>query len=109
MSFRFDRAYYRVTYPISARPILDWAGMAVPVLDVSEQGLRFVAQHGTTAEVGTPVKGILRFPSGKSAEVEGKVVRFYDGEAGVQLKSAIPYRLIIDEQLYLQQHFPTRR
>ena len=109
MPFEFDRAHYRVTYPIAARPTLDFDGRSCVVLDVSEHGIRFVPPDTSQATLGSSVKGVLRFRSGQTAAVDGTVVRFFDGAAGVQLNTDLPYRLIVEEQLYLQKRFPTRR
>ncbi|MEO8448542.1 MAG: PilZ domain-containing protein [Gemmatimonadota bacterium] len=109
MTFEFDRAHYRVTYPLAARPTFDWAGRSCVVLDVSEHGIRFLPPDSDAAKIGDPIKGIVRFRSGKTADVDGTVVRFFDGQVGVELKTDIPYRLIVDEQQYLVKRFPTRR
>ena len=108
MPFEFDRAHYRVTYPIAARPTLEWDGRPCVVLDVSEHGILFLPPDKTQTKLGAPVKGVLRFRSGRTATVDGTVVRFFDGQAGVQLNTDLPYRLIVDEQLYLQKRFPAR-
>ena len=107
MAFEFNRAHYRVTYPVSVRPTLDWEKRSCVVVDVSEQGIGFL-HPDTTAEMGTLVNGILRFRSSQVIAVHGTVVRVFNGLVGLRLRTELPYSLIMEEQLYLQKRFPTR-
>ncbi|MEO8453506.1 MAG: PilZ domain-containing protein [Gemmatimonadota bacterium] len=107
MAIEFNRAHYRVTYPVAVRPTLDWEGRSSVVVDVSEHGIGFL-HPDAPAEIGTIVRGILRFRSSQVIAVAGTVVRVFDGVVGVRLRTELPYSLIMEEQLYLQKRFPTR-
>jgi hypothetical protein len=104
-----NRIHYRITYPIAARPTFDWNGRPYEVLDVSEHGIRFLSREGNSAKPGAAVKGVLRFQSGHSAHVDGAVLRSVDGHASIQLNIDLPYRLIMEQQVYLQKRFPALR
>jgi hypothetical protein len=105
-----ERAHYRLRYPDRERPVFV-AGErdAHDVVDCSEAGFRFRAPpHATTLpEVGAPARGVIRFRSGRVAEVAGVVVRIQEREVAVHLtQTAIPYRLVVQEQMRLRQRYP---
>ncbi|MEO8452179.1 MAG: PilZ domain-containing protein, partial [Gemmatimonadota bacterium] len=99
MGFALKRAHYRVTYPATVRPTLDWDGGSCAVLNVSEHGLGFQTADTNRATVGAPVRGVLRFRSSHVVAVNGTLVRNADGQIGVCLNTDLPYRLIVEEQL----------
>jgi hypothetical protein len=50
---------------------------------------------------------VIRFRSGRSAEVAGVVVRVQDREVAVHLTDArIPFGIVVHEQLHLRQRYP---
>lgn len=98
---------YRIQFPTPERPTLEANDSQYVVLDCSETGIRYRVR-GTMPEVGSIISGILRMRRGEDVEIEGEVVRIYDGEIGLRLKPpGIPLRVIIAEQLFLRKHYPS--
>lgn len=111
MSFAFDRATYRIPYPLHARPRFFLDGVELEVVDCSEEGLRYVAPAGRPLpEAGTRVIGELRLLSRvERIAVEGTVRRCVRNEVAVELdKPGIPLQTIFGEQRYLARRFPAR-
>lgn len=78
------RAWERVEYTSGPRPRLRLRLGGFPsswyeVLDCSERGVRVVGQLPAGAAAGIDASGILRFPHGAEAVVEGVVVRVESG------------------------------
>lgn len=104
MEWSHPREYYRIMYPLAARPIFASGVVEREVLDISEQGLRFRAADGETWEPGTAVAGVVRFQRRDEVRVTGEVVRIEGREIAVRLGVGIPLKIIIDEQRYLREH-----
>jgi hypothetical protein len=120
MRYRFQRAHFRILYPIQGRPRLILPAEAEPdehaetepeavefeVIDCSERGVRFRPQTAPPA-VGTEISGRVRFRSGAEVAVEGVVIRIQAGEVAVHLdRRPIPLGVIYDEQRFLRARFP---
>ena len=71
------RGFERVEYSAGERPVFLTGGRAFEVVDCAERGVRFVAERETPPlpEVGTDLRGTIRFPGGPEVPVEGVVVR----------------------------------
>ena len=107
MKYPFERSHYRVQYPLSERPVFEFEGRRLPVVDCSERGLRFVRPPGLALEAGQVIAGVVRFRRGAEAEVEGRVVRLDARQSAVHLDTAgIPLGIILDEQRYLRSRYP---
>lgn len=68
------RGFERVEYSSGERPVFLSGGGAFEVVDCAERGLRYVAT-GAVPEVGSDIRGTIRFPDGPEVPVEGVVVR----------------------------------
>lgn len=68
------RGFERVEYAPGERPVFLSGGGAFEVVDCAERGLRYVAP-GAAPEVGSDIRGTIRFPDGPEVPVEGVVVR----------------------------------
>lgn len=106
-----DRAHYRISYPAAARPhfLPQYAPTTLPVVDCSETGFRFRADAGAGAlpAPGEQALGRIRFRSGAEVQVVGRVVRVQEDEVAVHLdESTIPFRVVLQEQVFLRQRFP---
>jgi hypothetical protein len=77
MSRKERRGFERVEYGSDAieRPVFLSGGGAFEVVDCAERGLRYVAASERLPEVGSDVRGTIRFPGGPEVPVEGVVVR----------------------------------
>ena len=71
------RGFERVEYASGERPVFLSGGGAFEVVDCAERGLRYVAPEAETSlpEVGSDIRGTIRFPDGPEVPVEGVVVR----------------------------------
>lgn len=98
------RQYYRLQYDDSPRPrfvqkstdLPDAAVFTCPVKDVSETGLGLVCT-GVYAE-GRTVLGEIHFPSGRSAPINGVVIRDDAQHTILKLHCGIDPTLLMDEQ-----------
>ena len=101
------RTMYRIPYPQDARPGFTVAGVRYDVIDCSEGGVRYVAPAEGTPELGSEVRGRIRFRRGAEIEVAGTVLRAHDGQVAVRFSGAgIPQAVIFDEQRWLRANFP---
>ena len=107
--FRFQRAYYRIQYPESARPVFVPEGItgSSPVVDCCEQGVRYQHRDRAYPEIGEPVRGVIRFQTGSEVPVAGTVVRIQNREVAIHLtESPIPWGVLLREQLFLRRKYP---
>jgi hypothetical protein len=77
------RGFERVEYAPGERPVFLSGGGAHEVVDCAERGLRYVPSATTgVPDVGTDIRGTVRFPDGPEVPIEGVVVRAgHDGVA----------------------------
>jgi hypothetical protein len=106
MPRRYDRAYYRVVYPLAARPLLRIGPHECAVIDLSETGIRFVLPRGLALGVGDALEAHLILPSGDEYEVEGLVRRVVPPQAAAYLTRGLPFAVILEQQRDLQSRFP---
>lgn len=102
---RNDREVYRAVYPVSyptaltPHVLLDGEVVPVPLLDCSEQGIRYQATPGESPPLGTPVTGELRCPERAPRSFKGHVVRAEPGEVALRLDPpGLPFSLLLAEQ-----------
>lgn len=108
MNFPHDRAFYRVVYPILARPRLVIGTDMHEILDCSERGLRFRVT-GEPPVAGSTFDGMVRFQTGSEVAVAGEVIRIQESEVAVRLGDpGIPLSVVLDEQRFLRARFPLR-
>ena len=106
--YKFQRAHYLIQYPEPARPVFiaEDAGTEVSVVDCCETGIRYRPIEYPLPEIGTPAKGIVRFKTGYEVSVAGTVVRIQDREVALHLTdAAIPWRVMLEEQLFLRKRY----
>ena len=103
---RQRRQYYRIRYPWVERPELLVGEHNFPLVDCSESGLRFLADHVKFA-VGQAVRGVIRFRTGKLAPVEGSVVWCRDGHVALALDPpGLPFAFVLSDQQRLRALYP---
>ena len=96
-----------MAYPATARPRLALGDWEYEVLDCSERGLRYRCLRELLPEPGTELRGMVRFPRGAEAAVEGAVLRVQGDEVAVLFTATwIPRAAILDEQRYLRGRYP---
>ena len=110
MSFVERRGYERIEYPDGDRPVLVVGDRTLEVLDCSERGLRYALDATPPApEVGTELRGRVRFPPGNEVEIEGAVLRVQAREVAVLFTTQwIPRDVIVSERWRVQRFAPTQ-
>lgn len=104
MRHRDERTYYRIPYPTVESPRLVIGDQVLRVVDCSERGLRFLAPPHAVPELDARLQGRLRFARGAEVSVEGRVVRVYGRQVALRLhEPGIPFRVILQEQIYLRR------
>ncbi|MBL6751933.1 MAG: PilZ domain-containing protein [Nevskia sp.] len=96
-----QRRYYRVVYPTTLRPVLLLGDESLPIIDICENGVRFVAGKSAQIEVGTPVEATVKFRSGHDTVIRGTIVRAGAREVAINIERGVTFRLIIAEQRML--------
>jgi len=102
------RAYFRVVYPVSARPRLTIEMQIYEVLDISEKGVRFHIGN-KIFPFDEIIKAMVTFHDKENLVLEGKVIRKEEDEVALLLTEAIPYRRIVKEQQFLIKNYPEYR
>ncbi len=93
------RRYHRVIYPIDQCPLLSIGGRKIPVLDLSNAGMRL---EPDAAMAGSRiVRGVIAFSNRPPVKVTGKVVRQDDAGLGIKLVSRIGNHILEPERLRL--------
>lgn len=88
------RKFARLKYPPSHRPKLKIKDYELEVIDISEEGLKFL--NYMQKKFGKKIYGTVVLLSGKSIEVTGKIVWQSENELGL-LAASIPRSTIIEE------------
>jgi hypothetical protein len=96
------RAVYPMTYPIALVPYvrLDGASVSTPVLDLSEEGLRYkLLPDEVLPETGAPIVGELRMHDEEPHPFRGHGVRAADGAVAIKLEApGVPFSVLLKEQ-----------
>ncbi len=95
------REFYRVRYPINDRPILKLLGNEFEVIDISEQGLRFLCKQCFEFKPNLKVQFKVTFHDDESLALEGKILRIHENAVIIYLTQGIPLGRIIQEQKYI--------
>ena len=115
-SSRNDRATYRAAYPsgypVALIPHIHLKGerMALPILDCSEEGIRYRAPVGAPElPLGTPVAGELHTRNGTATAIRGHIVRAEAGDVAMRLNApGLPFSMLLAEQRAVIQWTRTR-
>ncbi len=94
------RAFYRVVYPAGKRPTLYYAGRPYEVIDVCEQGVKFINKYSRIRD--DMVRATIKFRDGETVDVVGKVHRVERDQVVLLLLIGVPYKIIHKEQLALR-------
>ncbi|HKO15659.1 MAG TPA: hypothetical protein VJU87_05435 [Gemmatimonadaceae bacterium] len=86
MSFVERRGFERIEYTQGdrERPVFALDDHAFPVADCAERGLRYLPEPlAELPSPGSEIRGVVRFPGGREAFIEGVVVRAERSGVGV--------------------------
>lgn len=103
MAYHYDRAFYRLVYPMTLRPRLRIGPLNYEVVDLSEQGIRFIHAGPESPGVGMELAGRLRLPTGEVLDIEGTVVRVTLPSVALTLSKGVPFGVMIEQQRYISQ------
>ncbi|MDR3417037.1 MAG: PilZ domain-containing protein [Nevskia sp.] len=102
---RERRVEYRLHYPPELSPTLNVGAQQLQVLDISENGIRFVALGQEPAAVGQEFLATIRFQQGgEFCRVVGKVVRVSGCDIGAKLERGFDFRTIAREHDWIMMH-----
>jgi hypothetical protein len=104
MNYPSERVHYRIQYPTAARPRIVIEGQSFDVIDLSERGVRFRMDEGSSFAVGDEIAGIIRLRASEPVEVGGVVLRVVARDVAAKLDVGIPLRTIIEQQRFLREH-----
>lgn len=103
------REYYRLDFPPKERPALLVGSLSMPVIEVSERGLRYEPAPGHAPAIGERLEGIVRLRRAGEVEISGTVSRTQGSTLVLILDGAgLPYAAILEEQRYLMRQYPAR-
>jgi len=102
---RSRREFFRLPYPVTSGATLETAESNYKVEEVSERGLRVIADAGKFP-LETEVEGTLVLTLGLRCKVLGKVLRIEDGVVVVKLERGPTTYDINREQRHLSKTFP---
>ncbi len=111
MKFPHERSLYRIEYPERERPLLTLASGFFPVIDCSEEGLRYLLPDGAVLpDDDMDVEGRLRFKRhSEDIQVRGTVLRCDGREVSLRLlPPGLPRGLLFSEQRFLSVRYPGR-
>jgi hypothetical protein len=101
-----QRTHFRIEYPASERPVLVVDKTRFLVLDLSENGLKFLPGPAYRPKPGTSIRGVVRFKNGGECPVEGKVLRYAGEGCVVLLVQGIPLSRMMEEHRLILQKYP---
>jgi hypothetical protein len=88
------RSFARLVYPPNKRPILKIRDNELEIINISEEGLKFL--NFMQREFGEKISGTVIFSNGKSIDVIGKIIWEHGNEFGM-LVVRIKRNIIIEE------------
>lgn len=101
-----SREFFRIEYPITDRPPMVLNGRRGALVNLSENGVKWEAEDGTTIIAKDDnVFGRITFSDGSLLDVSGKCIRSQQGVVAVELTKPIALSRIMGEQRNLIQKF----
>jgi hypothetical protein len=89
------RQYFRVAYGDRQKPILKIGPDEFPILDISQNGLKFL--NSRHIDLPKSIKGTIFFINGKHIEIDGFVKRKKENYFGLFIENLIPAFFLEDE------------
>jgi hypothetical protein len=94
------RRHFRLEYPPAQAPAISVLGHRFYVIDLSENGVRFFNPLRVKMPEDLFV-AMIQLHEGSPIKVVGRVVRVIDKETCLELIKGVPYKTMLDEQVYL--------
>ncbi|MSP19269.1 MAG: PilZ domain-containing protein [Bdellovibrionales bacterium] len=95
------RDHFRIEYPRNSGPSLLTLGHTIPILNVSERGIKLLLSTGPLTrhyKVGSKLAGFITFQTGERVFVSGSVIWTTPESLSLKLSIRISYQLILSEQ-----------
>ena len=109
MPFDKERQFYRTQIPPGDVAVFRVGQHHMPILEISERGIRYVPAPGHDPAIGSEISGIAAFKTIGEIEVAGRFVRTQGKSFVVVLESpGIPYATLMALQLFLRKRYPGR-
>jgi len=70
----------------------------MPVIDISEKGLRFSCLSGSRHRVGAGITATVTFRGGQTAAIEGVILRVTLRDVALSLQRGVNFQTIVREQ-----------
>lgn len=99
------RKHFRIQYPVNRRPKLIILDIEYEVIDISEQGIRFLGKKLYEFEIGSEVKVKIVFYDRGSLDLKGKILRVNKEQTIIYLSTTIPFERIAQEQRYVRDNY----
>jgi hypothetical protein len=95
-----NRRYFRLEYPPAQAPTIVISVHRFYVIDLSEIGVRFYNPQRIKMPEDLFV-AMIKLHSGDPIKVVGRAIRTIDTETSLELVMGIPYKMMLEEQIYL--------
>lgn len=102
-----QREYYRICYPERDRPILQLAGNALPILDLSENGACCLS-NATLFTDASALPANVVLAEGKVVSTTATFVRQEPDRLAVRFSPLIPLPIIFAEQRRMRRLYPDK-
>ncbi len=96
------RKHFRLVYPPAYAPTIKISGHRFFIIDLSEQGIRFYNPFRIRMPEDI-FSGEVQLHEGPPIKVVGRVIRITPTDVALSLIRGVPYKTIMDEQLYLMK------
>ena len=99
------RRYFRIRYPLTARPKVVLEGLEIAVTELSEEGLRVLLEELPKPCLTMEVDAMVGLRGGQH-RTRAKYLRTVEDEAVLTLAPPVPQTLIMAEQRWLVGRYP---
>jgi hypothetical protein len=100
-----QRRYYRFTYPVNERPILNFANESYEVLKIAESNLEILTKHKSPDE-DYIFQGEIVYSDGCSDSVSGTVLKKGDNHTIIALIERLSFKRLMSEQSRIRLNYP---
>jgi len=101
-----QRRFYRIEYPVGARPLLSVNGLTGQIVELSEGGARVLVSNPHSVRFKDGSEVTITFQCGDTATSTATLVRVDGDQIVIRLSPPIPLPIILEEQRLLIIQFP---